>query len=444
MTQDHSLRPLYHFTPERGWMNDPNGLVYHAGEYHLFFQHNPDGTDWISDLSWGHAVSTDLLAWKQLPEAIPPTPYDGGKVAGSWSGSAAVDWTNTAGFQQGDEKAIVAAWTAVGFGQCIAFSGDRGRTFTKWAGNPAIPYPASGESRDPRILRHRESGNWIMALWEGAHNGISFYGSPDLKRWNYLSSVPGFFECPDFYELPIDGQAARKRWVLQDASGKYLVGTFDGAAFRPETEPQMLDAGANYYAGQTWSDVPVEHARRLSIAWMRDDHFPAAPFKQQMGVVSELTLRALPEGLRVCKQPAHEIDRLHAEKREQRNFTLRPGVDALEAMSGEAFDIRLALESGVDGAIELMAAGESIRCAGGEIACMGRSMPLPERAYGRRLRVLVDRLSIEVFGNDGEVSMTQAVHPAEAGSRLSLKAPDGAVRIAGLTASRMRRPGERG
>src|SRR5262245_38978807 len=209
---NEAYRPQFHFSPRENWTNDPNGLVFYQGEYHLFFQHNPFGINW-GNMTWGHAVSTDLVHWQQLPNAIEPD-----SLGTIFSGSAVVDWNNTTGFQRGEEKTLITIYTAAGgtseasqgqpFTQCIAYSNDRGHTWTKYERNPVLGHMVK-ENRDPKVVWHAPSRRWIMALYKDG-NTFAFFASPDLKTWAHLHNldVPGCAECPDFFEMLIAGEAA--------------------------------------------------------------------------------------------------------------------------------------------------------------------------------------------------------------------------------------------
>jgi hypothetical protein len=262
------LRGQFHFSPKRGWNNDPNGMVFYNGEYHLFFQHNPYGWDW-GNMHWGHAVSRDLVHWDELGDKL--LPDDMGPM---FSGSAVVDWKNTSGFGKDGRPPLVLIYTAAGNPtvQCIAYSTD-GRKFTKFAGNPVLK-EITGGNRDPKVMWHEASRKWVMVLyveWQKKHT-IHFFNSPDLRNWSLTQIVEGdapgkpyLFECPDFFELPVDGDPTRRKWVLLAANSAYAVGTFDGARFVPEQSNLAGQQGKGFYAPQTFSDIPGAEGRRIQM-----------------------------------------------------------------------------------------------------------------------------------------------------------------------------------
>jgi len=420
-------RPQFHFTAAKNWLNDPNGCVFYKGEWHLFFQHNPVGLGW-GDMTWGHAVSPDLVHWEQLPNAIEPDAF--GQI---WSGSAVVDWNNTAGFQKGDEKTLVAIYTAAGskteaskgkpFTQCITYSTDRGRTWTKYEKNPVLGHVV-GENRDPKLAWHAPTKQWIMALFKDGDT-YAFFASPDLKAWTHLEDhkVPGCGECPDFFEMPVDGDKSHTRWVFTAANGRYFVGTFDGKHFAPETKDALPeDWGANYYAVQTWSDVPPEEGRRIQIAWMNGGQYPKMPFNQQMSFPCELKLRAFPEGLRICRTPVKEIERLHDKEFSWKDVKVETGKPLPMDIPGDLFDIRAEIDVGDAAEVVLKFRGESIRYVikDKKLTCLGREGPLEPVAGRIQFQVLVDRTSIEVFGNDGRLSMTSCFLPRDRSQSFSV------------------------
>jgi len=407
---NEKYRPQFHFTPKRNWTNDPNGLVYYKGEYHLFFQHNPFGINW-GNMTWGHAVSRDLLHWKQLEDAIKPD-----ELGTIFSGSAVVDWENTGGFKTGGEDVLVAFYTSAGkfakpekkpFTQSMAYSNDRGRTWVKYKNNPIIPN-INGDNRDPKVIWHEPTKHWIMALFLDKKNEFALLRSANLKQWDVIQKLelPGSGECPDFFPMAVDGNKGDIRWVFTAANGRYMVGSFDGRKFTPETEAMPSVAG-NYYAAQTYSDIPESDGRRIQIAWMAKGKFPDMPFNQQMSIPCELTLRKLAEGVRLCRVPVREIEKLRYAHRSFKDAVIKVGENMLAGMSAELFEIQAEIEPG--GASEV---GFNLR--GNEwvynvheksLSCRGRDMKLEPIAGRIKVRILVDRTSMEVFGNDGRVSM---------------------------------------
>ena len=303
------LRPQFHFSPRRGWTNDPNGLVFYKGEYHLFFQHNPYGWSW-GNMHWGHAVSKDLIHWQELPVALYPDEH-----GTMYSGSAVVDWNNTAGLQKGPEKTLVCIFTAAGtsgfgypkcpFSQGIAYSNDCGRSWTKYANNPVLPHVA-GDNRDPKVIWYAPGKKWIMALFLDG-NGFALFSSNNLKQWERMSdvTVPGCGECPEFFEIALNGDKRNTKWVFYGGNGFYLVGKFDGKTFTPESGPHPMQQGNCWYASQTYTDMAQEDGRRILIPWGQIG-FPGMPFNQMMGLPVELTLRSTRYGPRLFANPAKE------------------------------------------------------------------------------------------------------------------------------------------
>ena len=401
-------RPQFHFTPMKNWTNDPNGLVYYKGAYHLFFQHNPSGINW-GNMTWGHAVSTDLLHWKQLANAIEPD-----ELGTIFSGSAVVDWNNTSGLQTGDENVLVAFYTAAGkfakpekpFTQCIAYSNDRGRTWVKYKGNPVIEH-IRAENRDPKVIWHEPSKTWIMALYLDK-NDFVLMSSKNLKEWKKLQDIvlPGSGECPDFFPLAVDGFPGNVRWVFWGANGRYLLGSFDGQKFTPETKA-MTSVVGQYYAAQTYSDIPASDGRRIQIAWMRKGKFPDMPFNQQMSFPCELKLRKFDEGIRLCLTPVKEIELLRNYCYDRSGKVVKPGDNILSDVSGELFEIQAEVEPVDNAVVGFMIRGVEITYNSREkvLKCGHKDTKL-KKVKGRiKLHILIDRVSIEVFANDGKASL---------------------------------------
>ncbi|MBO5888268.1 MAG: 2,6-beta-D-fructofuranosidase [Bacteroidaceae bacterium] len=297
-------RPQFHFTTRRGWINDPNGCIWHDGQYHLYYQHNPFEREW-ENMTWGHATSPDLLHWTEQPPVLFPD-----TLGTMFSGSAVFDKDNTSGFGTKKNPPLVYAYTADRSEkevQCIAYSLDGGMTLHKYKGNPVIDSHdkwQTRDTRDPRVFWYEPGGHWVLVLNE--RNGHSIYTSANLKEWTYQSHVNGFWECPDLFPLPVDGNADDVRWVMYGASNTYMIGRFDGKVFTPESGKHRFSTGA-IYAAQTFNDVP--DGRRIQIGWANIDH-RGMPFRGQMLLPTELTLRSTKDGVRLVSKPIKEVETL--------------------------------------------------------------------------------------------------------------------------------------
>ncbi len=307
-----TLRPQFHFTArqwtthklnpgmrEEGWLNDPNGLVFFDGEYHLFAQR------W--NKCWIHAVSRDLVHWTELQPAFWEDDRFG---SGVQSGGAVVDWKNSSGLAPaGGPPPLVAFWAGNdNRSQCISYSIDRGRTWTKYARNPVLVHP----ERDPKVFWHEPTQRWVMVLYGGG--SYLLFTSENLLSWSELKdSIPESYECPDMFTLPVDHDLNQKKWVLVRGNGKYSVGEFDGTRFAPETPQLPCDLGPNFYATQSWGEIAGQEGRRVQIAWMREGKYPDMPFNQQMTFPCDLTLRRVNGSYRVFR--AGPRDRKHSGSR---------------------------------------------------------------------------------------------------------------------------------
>jgi len=423
------LRPQFHFSSRRGWNNDSNGLVFHKGLWHLYYQHNPYGVQW-GNMHWGHAVSEDLVHWRELPIAIYPQQF------GDWvfSGSAVVDVNDTSGFGQGGEPPIVVAYTSTGRGECIAYSNDGGLTFAEFEGNPVVRHAG----RDPKVIWYGPGRHWVMALYdeEGGKRSIAFYTSRDLKAWEFASKIEGFYECPEIFELPVEGTSER-RWVLYGADGDYLTGSFDGRVFTPDggsgAAKQRFSYGNCFYASQTYSDVPPEDGRRVQIAWGRVE-MPGMPFNQMMLFPVQLTLRPRGQGVRMCAKPVQEIERLWGQGRTYRQIEVSPGSDPVGSVEGALLHVKATLRP--RGATKCGFVVRGIEVAydptAQRLTCLDKSAPLSPVEGAIRLELLVDRPSIEIFAHEGEVYMPMGIIPPATDKSIRVLAEGVPVKIESL------------
>jgi fructan beta-fructosidase len=424
------LRPQFHFSSRRGWNNDPNGLVFYKGEYHLFYQHNPYGWNW-GNMTWGHAVSPDLVHWQELPNALYPDEH-----GAMYSGSAVVDWNNTAGFQTGDEKTLVCIFCAAGhpFTQGIAYSNDRGRTWTKYKGNPVLPHIA-GDNRDPKVIWYAPENKWVMALYlDGNHYAL--FSSPNLKQWEKMSDVmlPGDSECPEFFKISVAGHEQDTRWVFYGGKGLYLIGQFDGKTFTPQSKPQLIEHGNCWYASQTFNDIPSADGRRILIPW-GPMTTPGMPFNQMMGIPVELTLRTTDEGLQLYANPIKELASLRTQAHTVKPQTLSPGENPLADVHGELFDVtaEFTLKDATEIGFNLRGVPVTYDVKNQELSCLDKQARLKSENGKIRLRLLVDRTSIDIFGNAGRLYMPMGVIIPSDNTTLQVYAKGGNAQINSLT-----------
>ncbi len=398
MLYKEELRPQVHFTTRRGWNNDPNGMVYYEGEYHLYYQHNPYEINW-GNMTWGHAVSTDLVHWEELPIVIEPD-----ELGTIFSGSAVIDYNNTSGFKKGSENPLVAIYTADMWDskqhQCIAYSLDKGRTFTKYEGNPVIPAQrrfGSGHERDPKVFWYEPDKHWVLVL----HDALTYsiYNSKNLKEWEYQSSVDaGFWECPELFELAVDGNKNNKKWVLYGVMGTYLLGDFDGKKFTPETEMLRYNVGG-MTAAQTYNDEP--NGRRLQIGWGHAT-FPGMPFKQTFTMVQEFSLKTTRNGVRLFIEPAKEIEKLHSKSHKFENEYIGLGINnKLSAIKSPVLHIKAKFEIDNGRLFGLNINGYKIDYKVNTNKLNDTFLPLQNKQL--ELEVIVDNTLIEVYGNGGLV-----------------------------------------
>ncbi len=456
------FRPTYHFSPLYGWMNDPNGMVYKDGEYHLFYQHNPYGSKW-GNMHWGHAISKDLINWEHRPDAITPD-----ALGTIFSGSAVVDTDNTAGFGAG---AIVAIYTQNSDRQVqsIAYSTDNGRSFTKYENNPVLTSDAR-DFRDPKVFWHKETQRWIMLLAVGQE--MQIFSSSNLKDWAFESSFGegqgahgGVWECPDLFELPVDG-TNEKKWVLLcnlnpggpfgGSATQYFVGTFNGKEFVNESpsKTKWMDWGKDHYATVTWSDAPDN--RRIAIAWMSNWQYandvPTSQYRSPNSVPRDLSLFTVDGETYLQSAPSPELLKLRdiSKKRSFKVNGTRTIKDMIAGNEG-AYEIELTIENQYADVIGFHLyndKGEEVdmqydmkekkfsmdRCKSGDVGFNENFPMLTWTAIesGKdelKLRLFVDKSSVEAFGDGGRFVMTNQVFPSEPYTHIDFYSKGGAYKV---------------
>lgn len=472
---DQPYRPQYHFTPSQNWMNDPNGLVYHDGEYHLFYQHNPSGDDW-GNLSWGHAVSEDLVHWEQLPVAL-----EAKEDLHIYSGSAVFDAENTSGLGSSENPPLVAIYTGHHRyrnlqDQRIAYSLDNGRSWSHYDNNPVIDEFKSN-FRDPKVFRHEESDRWIMAVALPTYHKIRFYSSADLINWEFESefgpagATGGHWECPDLFRLPVENRDGEHHWVLQvdinsgavagGSGAQYFVGSFDGSSFEkhPDTEGETLwvDYGADFYAVQSYDGVPGD--RRIWLAWMNNWNYarniPTDPWRGAMTVPREVGLVETSDGPRLIQRPVPELRNIRADRVTFQDVPVSGDGIRHEQLRGAEFELNAELEVGdaevvgmrvrsgdeEETIVEYDVAGGVLRLDRSRSGRSdfhpefpGRIQTAPLELQGGRvsLRILVDRSSIELFADDGRLVLTSRIFPSSRSDDIEIFAKDGSARVTTL------------
>lgn len=470
-------RPQFHFSPEKMWMNDPNGMVFYKDEYHLFYQHYPDSTVW-GPMHWGHAVSKDLVHWQHLPIALYPD-----SLGYIFSGSAVVDINNTAGFKSGEEAPLVAIFTYHNMNgekagrsdyqtQGIAYSNDRGRTWTKYVGNPVLKNPGIKDFRDPKVRWDEAAKLWRMAF--AASDQILFYSAPDLKNWTQTGSFGktagshgGVWECPDLIQLPIEGTNESK-WVLlvsinpggpnAGSATQYFVGNFDGNTFvneNPDATTLWLDYGADNYAGVTWSNAQEPIFLGWMSNWLYANVVPTETWRSAMTVPRTLRLRRTPQGLRVVSKPIQELENLRDSSANFAPTAIADELDLSEKSGLHSATAELLLEFDLD---QTTAETFEIQLLNtkGEFFLIGfrpkqNEFYMDRRNAGKsdfsdpfakihvaprlsddrvlKLHLYLDVASVELFADDGSTVMTDIFFPSEDFQAMKIVTKQGKVQL---------------
>jgi sucrose-6-phosphate hydrolase SacC (GH32 family) len=420
---DEPLRPQFHFTAPMGWLNDPNGLWFEGGLYHLSYQASPFSLASELGKFWGHATSPDLVHWTHVPIMLHP----GVNIPGpAWSGSTVEDVDDTSGLRTGARPALVTLYTDTNRGTSIATSNDRGLTWKPYAMNPVAVGGPNEQTRDPHVFWHEPTKRWVCLLYE---NGTTIYTSPNLKDWKKTGNVAFGFECPDAYELPVDGDAAKRKWVLQDASGAYLLGTFNGETFSPDSPtPQRMNASSDFYASQTFYRRTFPDDRVVQIGWIRGSS-ATAPWNQALTFPTEVRLRTFPQGVRVARTPIAEIASLRGTPQHLGAAVVAAQVNALATLSGRAFDLEIVIDRA-----ETTASALTFRLGAASFVydvAMGTiwGATVSPRVGHVTVRILRDWGQYEVYVNDGEVSYTKDFAFAAGDASVSLAATGGQLAL---------------
>ena len=487
-------RPVYHHTPLYGWMNDPNGMVYKDGEYHLYFQYNPYGSKW-GNMHWGHSVSTDLVHWNHLKPAIARD-----TLGHIFSGSTVVDKDNTAGY---GNNAMIALYTSAsdehGQIQCMAYSTDDGRTYTKYEKNPVLlPFDGLKDFRDPKVFWYEPDKKWVMIV--SADKEMRFYASQNLKDWEYMSAFgkgygaqPNQFECPDFIQLPVDGNKNKMKWVMLvninpgcmfgGSATEYFVGDFDGKEFTCDTKPEVvkwLDYGKDHYAAVCISNTGE---RIISIPWMSNWQYanvtPIRQYRGANGLPRELSLYTKDGQIYVAADVVKEVEALRKDTRSFDPITVKDEykIDEIVPQTDGAYELEMDITpntSGVAGFDLMNAKGEAAkiyldmkagrlvmdRTASGLVAFGEKSEPHAKETDDHRktmsvnyqndfalgtwaplslcegktyhLNVFVDKCSVEIFVDGGRIAMTNLVFPTEPYNTLRFYTEGGEAQVSNM------------
>lgn len=470
LTNRESYRPVYHHTPPYGWMNDPNGMFYKDGVYHLYYQFNPYGSTW-GNMHWGHSTSTDLVSWKHEDIALAPDAW--GSI---FSGSCVVDHDNTAGFGAGAVIAIYTSAKPTPWGDCqtqsLAYSLDNGYTFTKYAHNPVLT-STERDFRDPKVFWYAPDKHWVMLLAVGQE--MEIHTSADLKEWKKESTFGakqgahgGVWECPDLVELPVEG-TGRKRWVLicnlnpggpfGGSAAQYFVGSFDGKTFVNESPAvtKWLDWGKDNYATVTWSNAPQE--RCIALGWMSNWQYQAIlPTKQYRGentIARDLTLYDQGGELYLKSSPSPEIKKIRKEKVSMPSFNVSDTYDIAELLKDNSgtYELEMTIKNISAGKVKFCLSNEK----GNKVDMyydMKRKLFVMDRSLSGKvdfskefpavtvapiaetkeiqIRLFVDKSSIETFGEEGKFVMTNLVFPDAPYNRISFQSEDGSYKVSSL------------
>jgi len=459
MFHKEAFRPKFHFTQKTGFNNDPNGMVYHKGLWHYFWQHNPVKRR-MGNQTWGHATSPDLLHWTQHPGKLFPFTNGDGAM---FSGSGTVDKKNTSGF---GKDAIVLFFTNTRIGECIAYSTDKGKTFVRYEDNPIITFDqnnASGKlhhrGRDPKVIWYeydkddtplndtakKLGGHWVMLVFDETEGkerrGGAFYTSVDMKNWERQSLLLGYYECMELFELPVDpsspegyagtsGNEKDKRWVVYSGDARYAIGDFNGKVFTPEHEGKYRLHHGTYYASQTFDNPP--DGRKIQVGWNTSRAADEAPYAGHHSFPHQLTLHREPEGIRMRANPIEEIERLRVKSHRIENVEFSEEKPVTLPFTSDTFDLTVEFEPGDTEEVFLRIPGTHILYKTKEQIIDHREIPLKIIDGKVKIRVLVDVCLYEIAGNDGRIYASLPRDYKQKISEIAVTARGGTAKLTNL------------
>ncbi len=438
MHYNQPLRPQIHYTPISGQIADPTGLIRYKGKYHLFYMFDEWSRRRRENKNWGHAISDDCIHWEQLPH-ITNSVIDNRPG----SGSGIIDWNNSLGLRTGVEKTMVIFYTDYGRGASIAFSRDAGKTWIRHKNNPILP--GKEGRRDPNVFWYKPDHSWRMVIYDIP--GFSFYKSDNLLDWHFLSKMDGFFECPDIIQMPVDGNDNNKKWVLIDGNGSYYIGEFDGTQFKNYGKKQslgeesVLNQTANHtnyytpdiYATQTWKQSYEGDGPLYQLAFMMIKEPPThyRTWSQQLIFPVELTLKTINNEVRLCRNPIDAIKQLRYDAKFWTELSVKANENPLEEMDGDVFEIISEIDLGNAKEIVFDIRGEKAvyNVAIQELFFMNQKAQVSHQSNKIKLRLIIDRNSVEIYANQGEITFTRLFYPDPSNMNLSLTSTGGGFRI---------------
>ena len=440
------LRPQVHYTPITGQIADPTGLIQYKGTYHLFYMFDEWSKQRRDNKNWGHATSNDCIHWEQQPP-ITNTVIDNRPG----SGSGIVDWNNALRLRTGVEKTLVVFYTDYGRGISLAYSKDAGKTWLRHKNNPLLPI--KNGFRDPMVFWYKPDQSWRMVIYE--EPGLSFYKSNDLLNWQFLSSIKGFFECPDILHMPIDDREENKKWVLIDGNGAYTLGEFDGVKFTPEGKKEYLGQEMFYnkvgdrtnyytkdiYATQTWKQSYEGDGPFYQLAFMMIKEAPThnRTWSQQLIFPAELTLRTIDGNIRLCRNPIKAIKQLRYDAKLWKTTIVAPNENPLNRVEGDVFEMIAEINIGNSTEIEFSIRGEKAiyHTTDQQLTFLDSRIKVAPKENKITLRFIIDRNSVEIYANQGEATITRLFYPDSSNKKFNLSSIGGSITILNMEIYRL-------